>query len=93
MSCTTSRGVKCSPASSLFSSLKRRMSSSNMVPMEWLSSPIQADRFVGVQDGPGAEVYGPIQELLDQVAERIRVVQGGDLVAELELVEDLLDVG
>ena len=39
MSCTTSRGVKCSPASSLFSSLKRRMSSSKTVPMPWLSRP------------------------------------------------------
>ena len=32
-------GVKCSPASSLFSSLKRRMSSSKTVPMPWLSRP------------------------------------------------------
>ena len=32
--------------------------------------PLQADRFVGVQDVPGTEVYGPIQEFLDQVAER-----------------------
>ena len=39
MSCTASRGVKCSPASSLFSSLKRRISSSKMVPMAWLSRP------------------------------------------------------
>ena len=39
MRCTTSRGVKCSPASSLFSSLKRRMSSSKIVPMAWLSRP------------------------------------------------------
>ena len=36
---TTSRGVKCSPASSLLSSLKRRMSSSKTVPMPWLSRP------------------------------------------------------
>ena len=33
MSFTTSRGVKCSPASSLFSSLKRRISSSKIVPI------------------------------------------------------------
>ena len=39
MSCTTSRGVKCSPASSLFSSLNRRISSSKTVPIPWLSSP------------------------------------------------------
>ena len=30
---TASRGVQCSPASSLFSSLKRRTSSSKIVPM------------------------------------------------------------
>ena len=39
MSRTTSRGVKCSPASSLFSSLKRRINSSNTVPIPWLSRP------------------------------------------------------
>ena len=39
MSFTTSRGVKCSPASSLFSSLNRRISSSKIVPMAWLSRP------------------------------------------------------
>ena len=38
MSATASRGVQCSPASSLFSSLKRRTSSSKMEPMPWLSS-------------------------------------------------------
>ena len=39
MSFTASRGVKCSPASSLFSSLKRRISSSKIEPMPWLSRP------------------------------------------------------
>ena len=39
ISCTASRGVKCSPASSLFSSLKRRIRPSKTVPMPWLSSP------------------------------------------------------
>ena len=39
ISSTASRGVKCSPASSLFSSLKRRMSSSKIEPMPWLSRP------------------------------------------------------
>ncbi len=37
MSFTASRGVQCSPASSLFSSLNLRTSSSKTVPMEWLS--------------------------------------------------------
>ena len=36
---TASRGVQCSPASSLFSSLKRRTSSSKIEPMPWLSRP------------------------------------------------------
>ena len=39
MRATASRGVQCSPASSLFSSLKRRTSSSKMVPIPWLSRP------------------------------------------------------
>ena len=39
MSRTASRGVQCSPASSLFSSLNLRTSSSKTVPMAWLSMP------------------------------------------------------
>ena len=39
MSATASRGVQCSPASSLFSSLKRRTNSSKIDPIPWLSSP------------------------------------------------------
>ena len=53
MSCTTSLGVKCSPASSLFSSLKRRISSSKTVPMPWLSRP-SADAPSRRRSGPGA---------------------------------------
>ncbi len=34
-----------------------------------------------------------IEELLDQAAEDIGIDQRGDLVAELEFVEDLLNVG
>jgi hypothetical protein len=36
---TASRRVQCSPASSLLSSLNLRTSSSNTVPMAWLSMP------------------------------------------------------
>ena len=36
---TASRGVQCSPASSLFSSLKRRTNSSKIEPIPWLSRP------------------------------------------------------
>jgi hypothetical protein len=33
-----------------------------------------------------------VEELLDQRAERVGLGEAGDLVAELEVVEDLLDV-
>ena len=41
----------------------------------------------------GAEVDAAVEKLLDQVAEDVGLDQRGDLVAEFELVEDLLDVG
>ena len=40
-----------------------------------------------------AEVDGGVDELLDQRAEGICLGEPGDLVAELEVVEDLLHVG
>ena len=48
---------------------------------------------VCVLDRVGAEVDAIVEELLDQVAEDVRLDQRGDLVAEFELVEDLLHVG
>jgi hypothetical protein len=93
ISLTTSRGVKCSPASSLFSSLKRRISSSKMVPMAWLSRPGRRTVAVGAAGPARAEVDVAVEELLDELAEDVGLDQGGDLVAELELVEDLLHVG
>ena len=51
MSVTASRGVKCSPASSLFSSLKHRISSSKTVPMPWLSRP-------GCRTAPSVSITG-----------------------------------
>ena len=41
----------------------------------------------------GAEIDAAVEKLLNQVAEDVGLDQRGDLVAELELVEDLLDVG
>src|SRR5215217_5182016 len=88
---TTSRGVKCSPASSLFSSLKRRISSSKIVPIMWLGW--ESDGAVTIQHWIRAQIDGGVKKLLNQVTEDIRPNQRGDLVVELELVEDLLDVG
>jgi len=41
----------------------------------------------------GAEIDAAVEKLFNQVAEDVGLDQRGDLVAELELVEDLLDVG
>ena len=50
------------------------------------------DRAVAVQDRVRAEVDRRVEELLDQRAERVGLRQRRDLVAELEVVEDVLDV-
>ena len=50
------------------------------------------DRPVAVHDRVGAEVDRGIEELLDQRAERVGLREPRKLVAELELVEDVLDV-
>src|SRR5664280_2880953 len=47
---------------------------------------------IGVADGVGAQVQVGVEELLDQRAEGVRLGQPRDLVAELEVVEDVLDV-
>ena len=43
--------------------------------------------------GLRAEVDRRVEELLDQVAEGVGLGERGNLVAELEVVEDVLDVG
>ena len=53
MSSTASLGVQCSPASSLFSSLKRRTRSSKIVPMAWLSSAGSRTELSGFRTGSG----------------------------------------
>ncbi|MDC4222974.1 MAG: hypothetical protein MPW15_01670 [Candidatus Manganitrophus sp.] len=51
------------------------------------------DRAVATQHGVRAEIDVGVEEFLDQRAERVGLGQSGDLVAELEVVEDVLDVG
>ena len=92
ISLTASRGVQCSPASSLFSSLKRRTSSSKIVPMRVVVEARVLHRAVAVQHRVRAQVDVGREELLDQRAERVGLRQPRDLVAELEVVEDLLHV-
>ena len=48
---------------------------------------------VSVQNGPWAEVDRLVEELLQQEPQRMRLDQPGNLVTELELLQDLLDVG
>ena len=55
--------------------------------------PFEPDGAVPVHDGPGTEVDGVVEELLDEVAEGVGLDKGRNLVAKLELVEDLLHVG
>ena len=54
---------------------------------------IQPHRAIPVQNGSGAEVDRPVQELCQQKAQRIRLHQRGNLIAELEFFQDLLNVG
>ena len=93
MSFTASRGVQCSPASSLFSSLKRRTSSSKIVPMRVVVEAGMLDRAVAVQHRVGAQVDVRDEELLDQRAEGVGLGEPRNLVAELEVLEDVLHVG
>jgi hypothetical protein len=53
----------------------------------------QAFGAIGVEHWLRAEVDRMFEELLDEAAENVGLDQGGDLVAELELVEDFLDIG
>ena len=54
--------------------------------------PLKPHGAVRVQDGPGAEVDRPVQELLQEEPERVGLGQRRNLVAELELLQHLLDV-
>jgi hypothetical protein len=66
---TASRGVQCSPASSLFSSLNLRTSSSKTVPIEWLSMP------AGERSMPGSRnllISVPSASALDSVCSWLR---------------------
>ena len=50
------------------------------------------DRSVCVEDRIGTQVHVRREELLDQCAQRVRLGQTGNLVPELEVLEDVLDV-
>ena len=50
-------------------------------------------RAVAVRDGVGAEVDVRREELLDERAEGVGLGEARDLVAELEALQDVLDVG
>ena len=92
ISLTTSRGVQCSPASSLFSSLNRRMSSSKTFP--WRGCP-------GRAAGPCRRRRGQVGREIDLRSRNFSISlprasafdELGSLISQLELVEDLLDVG
>ena len=49
-------------------------------------------RAIAIENGIGAQVDLRIEELLDQGAEGVRFRERGDLVAELEVLENILDV-
>src|SRR5438876_12115376 len=77
---TASRGVQCSPASSLLSSLNLRTSSSKTVPIEWLSIPAGERSMSGSRN---LLISVPMASALERL----------ELVAELEILKDVLDVG
>ena len=94
MRVTASRGVQCSPASSLFSSLKRRNQFfEDRAHAWWLSRP-------GCRTEPSEFITGTGLRLMSgEVSFSISVPRGVgsgqplDLVAELEVVEDVLNIG
>ena len=92
MSFTASRGVQCSPASSLFSSLKRRTSSSKMVPIAWLSRPGCFTEPSPFSTGSGLRLMSGSRNFSMSVAEGVGLGEPRDLVAELEVLEDVLHV-
>ena len=53
----------------------------------------QPDAAVGPKDGLGGKIDGGIKELFEEVAQDVGLGEGGHLIAELELVENLLNVG
>jgi hypothetical protein len=54
---------------------------------------LQANAAVAVEDGVRAQVDRGVEELFDECTQRVGFGQARDLVAELEVVDDLLDVG
>ena len=93
ISSTASLGVQCSPASSLFSSLNLRIRSSKMVPIAWLSSPGSLTVSSSLRTGFGLKFTVGVRNLSIRVSSAPPVERRGYLVTELELFEDVLDVG
>ena len=92
ISLTASRGVQCSPASSLLSSLKRDQLFKDRSHRVIVHGG-KLHRAIAVQHRVRAEVNLRIEELGDQMAEGIRLGKRGNLIAKFEVVEDVLDVG
>ena len=92
MSFTASRGVQCSPASSLFSSLKRRTSSSKIVPIAWLSRPECFTEPSAFVTGFGLRLIDGSRNFSIKVPSASAFDRRRDLIPELEVVEDFLDV-
>ena len=90
---TASRGVQCSPASSLFSSLKRRTNSSKIEPHPVVVEARIPDRAVSVLYRGWAEVDVQRGDLLDERTQGVGLREPRDLVAELEVLENVLYVG
>ena len=93
MSCTTSLGVKCSPASSLFSSLKRRMSSSKTVPMPWLSRSSRRTVPSPFRMGLGLRLIELSRNFSSRKPSASASTRVGIWLRNLKLLQDLLDVG
>jgi len=67
------------------------MSSSKIVPIEWLSRPGTGHFRPGAAPAL-AQIDGWIEKLFEQETEDVGLHERGDLVAELELVQQLLNV-
>ena len=63
------------------------------MPIAWLSRPGCFTEPSPLSTGLGLRLIVGVEELLDQRAERVGLREARDLVAELEVVEDVLHVG
>ena len=82
---TASRGVQCSPASSLFSSLKRRTNSSKIEPIPWLSRPGDRTEPSACFTGAGLRLMSGEVSFSMSVPKASGLREPRDLVTELEV--------